>query len=420
MDGQPKTETSGWNRGCPRVRTTHDEACWCRRSHSSQAGKQKLNQCRGLSCGPTGAESSFGHVQVEDLGLSDQLITVPKSAPAAKNRFIYYPDRLNKLPHSLLSLGTALQQPALQNFLSALFTEAFKSGRKGKGALDADESVDAFIRRRLGPGVADNLISAMVHGIYAGDSHQLSVRALFHSLWQMERQAGSITVGMMMRRFTDQAKDSAERFERTRDSLTQSSRNKLRNASVWSLKGGLEGLSTRLVERLEAQPNVRLLNNAEVESIDNSSPSEVQVSRKSTKKMCCITDRFTLQIKYTRANQSKVCSGLYPAQSHFNNSCSPCIADPFSIEPSMCPTLACSGQAPSITTSPRLQPFCRRRSCQPRLPQPKRRNAKRQVANKTPIACRRLRLPDSPEHKPREQPTPSPRMHFRLGRHAPS
>lgn len=153
-------------------------------------------------------------------------------------------------------------------------TEVFKSRRN----LNlSDESVDAFIRRRLGQHVADTLISAMIHGIYAGNSKELSMRAIFPSLWRMERSWGSITTGMLLSSYTDETKASKEAVDKLQASVKQETRNKLRDASVWSLQGGFQRLADRLVERLRAAPNIQLVSNARTNSIDASSPTQVKV-----------------------------------------------------------------------------------------------------------------------------------------------
>lgn len=212
-------------------------------------------------------EMRHSYTQADELGLTEQIVTTKTNAASAKKRYIYYPDQLNHLPHSLLSLATSLRQPALQGFLPALLTEAFRS--KSPAALDsADESVDSFVRRRLGPRVADNLISAMIHGIYAGDAKHLSVRAIFPSLWRMEQSRGSLTAGLCLSAYSDETKRSKEAVERIQATLKQETRNKLRGASVWSLKGGFQGLADSLVERLRQTDNVDLVSNAEVQSID--------------------------------------------------------------------------------------------------------------------------------------------------------
>lgn len=165
----------------------------------------------------------------------------------------------------------------MQGILHAFLTESLKSSRRDSQST-TDESVDSFVRRRLGPNAADNLISAMIHGIYAGDSRQLSIRAVFPSLWKMETERGSITAGMLLSRFTEETKKTAESIEKIQNSLKQETRNKLRQASVWSLKEGIEGLSTRLIDRLRAMPNVELIPSAKVTSIRTQDQQPIQVS----------------------------------------------------------------------------------------------------------------------------------------------
>ena len=66
------------------------------------------------------------------------------------------------------------------------------------GSGQEDESIQDFVTRRFGKGFSDDLISAMVHGIYAGDVSKLSVRSTFGMLYHMEKDYGSIVLGMLM------------------------------------------------------------------------------------------------------------------------------------------------------------------------------------------------------------------------------
>ncbi|MFN3374756.1 MAG: protoporphyrinogen oxidase, partial [Chloroflexus sp.] len=63
----------------------------------------------------------------------------------------------------------------------------------------ADESVAAFFSRRIGPEVTARLIDPFVAGVYAGDPNQLSVAAVFPSLWEAAQRGGSIVRGMLKR-----------------------------------------------------------------------------------------------------------------------------------------------------------------------------------------------------------------------------
>ncbi len=63
------------------------------------------------------------------------------------------------------------------------------------------ESIADFCGRRFGDEFAARVIDPLVGGIYAGCASRLSVTASFPKLVQLERDWGSITYGMMRRRF---------------------------------------------------------------------------------------------------------------------------------------------------------------------------------------------------------------------------
>lgn len=60
----------------------------------------------------------------------------------------------------------------------------------------AEESVGAFVRRRLGAEVLQRLVEPMVTGIYAGDPDSLSIEACFPRLKAAEREHGSLLRGL--------------------------------------------------------------------------------------------------------------------------------------------------------------------------------------------------------------------------------
>lgn len=63
-----------------------------------------------------------------------------------------------------------------------------------------DESVLAFCTRRFGREVAERIIDPLVGGLYAGRASELSLAAVFPALLEMERQYGSISMGVLRRR----------------------------------------------------------------------------------------------------------------------------------------------------------------------------------------------------------------------------
>ncbi|KXG47996.1 Protoporphyrinogen oxidase [Penicillium griseofulvum] len=135
-----------------------------------------------------------------NLGLYKDLIVTPKTSPAAQNRYIYYPDRLVRLPapkpelsfrENVESFVNTMQEPLFNKFLSGIAKDVFAPSRHPTEWAE-DESVTEFIGRRFGANVADNLVSAAYHGIYAGDIDRLSAQTLLGSIRNLEGGIGGI------------------------------------------------------------------------------------------------------------------------------------------------------------------------------------------------------------------------------------
>ncbi|BGP40042.1 oxygen-dependent protoporphyrinogen oxidase [Rhodotorula kratochvilovae] len=205
-----------------------------------------------------------------DIGLTRSLVVVPKTVPSARNRYLYTPPSLTLLPSSLTSaLTSVFTTPLIRRILPSLLLEPFRP-RSALHALPdgGDESVDAFFARRFGRVLADEMLSAMIHGIYAGDARRLSVRAVFPQLWEAEREWGSVVLaglfgGLARRRGWKErsvwrARQEGEEGEmraikaRLRASGDEGEQlvGRMEKASVWGVKGGLQGLTETLRDRL--------------------------------------------------------------------------------------------------------------------------------------------------------------------------
>jgi protoporphyrinogen/coproporphyrinogen III oxidase len=62
------------------------------------------------------------------------------------------------------------------------------------------ESVADFVSRRIGTEFLDKAIDPFVSGVYAGDPTNLSMRSAFPKLYEMERDFGSLLMGMFRRK----------------------------------------------------------------------------------------------------------------------------------------------------------------------------------------------------------------------------
>ncbi|GAK68420.1 DUF185-domain-containing protein [Moesziomyces antarcticus] len=230
---------------------------------------------------------------VQSLGLLERLLRVPKTAPSAQNRYLYFPDRLAKLPSSIPSLLSALfKLPFLRAIVPSIMREprvpsrflrprsesqAEKKRLQQRELLD-DESVDSFVSRRFGKGVAENLVSAVIHGIYAGDTRKLSVRAVMPFLWEAERVHGSVLRSMLPAKRNKRhrplpepeaaAKAAKEdRLKHVEQQLGKQLVDSFKGISVYSFPEGVQEIVAALEQRLAALPNVQLRTNESVRAI---------------------------------------------------------------------------------------------------------------------------------------------------------
>ncbi|KAF9027003.1 FAD/NAD(P)-binding domain-containing protein [Hymenopellis radicata] len=107
------------------------------------------------------------------LGLEGSLITVPKSAPAAQNRFIYSPElgRIECIPAGISAL---LRSPLRKTLMSAVAFEPFRKRNRPIGIVDED--IASFMSRRFGEKFAREFGSALIHG-YTQPTREMSASA---------------------------------------------------------------------------------------------------------------------------------------------------------------------------------------------------------------------------------------------------
>lgn len=127
---------------------------------------------------------------ISSLGLGGELRRADSRAP----RYVLLGGELRKVPlgpqdllgTSLLSMGTKLR----------LLSEPWRRSQPP----DGDESVAAFVRRKFGADLLENLVGPMVSGIHAGDPEKLSLRSAFPAVYEWESQHGSVLRGALKSR----------------------------------------------------------------------------------------------------------------------------------------------------------------------------------------------------------------------------
>jgi oxygen-dependent protoporphyrinogen oxidase len=129
------------------------------------------------------------------LGLAEELIS---TNPAFRRTFVVRGNRLYPLPDGFLMLApTRLWPLAVTPLLSPwgklrAACEYIIPPRKEA----SDESMAAFVRRRLGNEVFERLVEPLVSAVYAADMERLSVLATLARFREMERNHGSLIRAM--------------------------------------------------------------------------------------------------------------------------------------------------------------------------------------------------------------------------------
>ena len=180
------------------------------------------------------------------LGLADQLV---QTNPAYRRTFVVHRGRLcpparripDDGPHAMWPLAvTPLLSPLGK--LRAAF-EYFIPPRED----DADESMAAFVRRRLGREAFDRLVEPLVSAVYAADLEKLSVLATLPRFREMERDFGSL----ILRHAASAASAHAVCGVGTRR-VPDTSESGARYSMFVTLRDGLSSLVDAIASRLPA------------------------------------------------------------------------------------------------------------------------------------------------------------------------
>ncbi len=163
------------------------------------------------------------------VGLEDQLERNPLRENA---RYIYVNGALREVPMGPGGLVTTsiLSSRAKLRLLKEPFVKANRAKQ--------DESLGAFISRRFGNEVLNNVVTPFITGVYAGDPRQLSLRALFPLLYDLEREHGSV-IGGMFKKLLGKKKQSPSPKKKTR----------AKNLCSW--KDGMQAMPDTIAERVK-------------------------------------------------------------------------------------------------------------------------------------------------------------------------
>lgn len=175
-----------------------------------------------------------------DLGIQQRLI-----APDPSNRKVYvlFRGRLHELPPGMMTGAPARLGPFLK-------TRLISWPGKLRMALDlvlprghdsGDESLGAFIRRRLGREAVDRIADPILGGIHVSDADRLSLAMTFPRLRELERQHRSLILGMR-RETSARSADTGSPFRTLPGGMAE---------LVSALQAGLQGVELRTSSPVE-------------------------------------------------------------------------------------------------------------------------------------------------------------------------
>lgn len=223
---------------------------WMKTYNTADGAKMEMGPRTIRPVGPPGLNTL---ALAEELGLSDDVVPVLRSSPAAQNRFIYANDRLNIMPSSFFSL-TRTMPPFSKPMIMYGYHDFTTPGNS-----QDDESIYSFVRRRFGEDLAKYAADPLCRGIFAGDCRKLSVKSCFSVLHTAEKNYGSVLKGLFMsatRKQAPQTKLSNLAIRRTNEQWAS-----------FSFKQGLQQLSDSLRDAVKQNPAVEIVMNSPCSSL---------------------------------------------------------------------------------------------------------------------------------------------------------
>lgn len=223
---------------------------------------------------------------MQDLDIAKDAIFAQRTSPAARNRYVYYPDRLVRMPHPSFGIFANVYnlwiEPVFDGVIWGGVTEIFQNQRDESVQ---DESAGDFFSRRFGKKLVDRILSGVLHGIYAGDVYKLSAKSLFPGPWRDEAQAGSIVGGFARNRADgpEVTRREGEYLQSMKDMKWDPLlRDTLKDTTAFTFRNGLGTLSDGLVRHLIGTGKVNFQTSTAVESVKMSDAgNSVMVKTKS-------------------------------------------------------------------------------------------------------------------------------------------
>jgi oxygen-dependent protoporphyrinogen oxidase len=203
-----------------------------------------------VECGPDSwvSEKPWAEDLAHELGLAAELMPsndrerrtyIAQPGMPGHNTLTALPDAMRMMvPTDLSALDRSplFSAPARQAYRAepARAAELRATALAARGP-DVDESVAAFVQRHFGAEVCDKVAGPLLAGVFGGDIHQLSARALLAPFVAMEQEHGSLIAALQ-----------------SQIAALQSQQPRSHTSVFTTLRGGLGTLVDRVTEALPA------------------------------------------------------------------------------------------------------------------------------------------------------------------------
>ncbi|CAH8665759.1 hypothetical protein MS3_00003509 [Schistosoma haematobium] len=195
---------------------------------------------------------------VKSLHLENSLVWMRQGTDEAK-RLIYINGQL--LPLSAFNFSTL--KPLTRSNCSLIIRRLFSR----RPPSQSDWTVDEFLRSRFDSEFADYFGSALMRGIFAGDSRNLSARACLPTMVKSEEYGPNLILGILLSSI-NRSLDRIVIPNMIDDKLPQLNNLVPSDAIAWTLSGGLETLINTIVDHLSRKhPHIDLKLNSSVEKL---------------------------------------------------------------------------------------------------------------------------------------------------------
>ncbi len=194
-----------------------------------------------------------------ELGLGDQLIG---TNDAGRKVFVWSRGQLRQMPDGVMLIIPTRIMPFVKSPLISwpgklrMGMDLFIPARHD----DGDESLAAFVRRRLGAEALDRIAEPMIAGIYVADAEYLSLKSTFPRFLDMEKKYGGLLRGVLAQKRASNGKATP----------------KPSTTMFMTLRGGLQDLVEGIVARLD--PNSLIANRSAVRLVQTANGYDITLN----------------------------------------------------------------------------------------------------------------------------------------------